>query len=207
MFKDRKDAGEQLGEALNHRGYEGTPVFGIPNGGAEVAVHAARILRSSPNLLICRKLPFPHNPEAGFGAIAEDGSSVILEGPSAEVTAEERKRVEEEQQQEIERRTEVLREGTAFPDITGTTVILVDDGIAMGSTMRAAIAMCRRREAQGIVIAVPVAASRTRSEMESLADDVVVLEEPALFRAVAQVYETWYDVSDREVQALMRSAG
>lgn len=203
MFADRKDAGTKLGSELERRGYAGVPVFGIPNGGAEVAVHAARTIGSNPSLLVCRKLPFPHNPESGFGAIAEDGSTVILEGPAAEVSEPERERIAEQQKEEIERRIQVLRRGKPFPDIAGTTVILVDDGIAMGSTMRAAIAMCRASEAGRIVVAVPVAASRTRMEMESLADDVIVLEEPALFRAVAQVYEHWYDVSDEEVRSLL----
>ena len=206
MFADRKDAGMKLGRELQRLGYAGIPVFGIPNGGAELAVYAARTIGSTPSLLICRKLPFPHNPESGFGAIAEDGSTVILEGPAGEVSETERERIAEQQKAEIKRRIKVLRGGAFFPNIAGSTVILVDDGIAMGSTMRAAIAMCRASEAERIVVAVPVAASRTRTEMESLAEDVIVLEEPAHFRAVAQVYKHWYDVSDEEVRSLLESA-
>ncbi len=203
MFTDRKDAGVKLGRELQRRGYSGVPVFGIPNGGVEVAAYTARAIGSSPSLLISRKLPFPHNPESGFGAIAEDGSTVILEGPAGEVNETERENIAEQQKEEIKRRIRVLRWGKPFPDIAEKTVILVDDGIAMGSTMRAAIAMCRASEARSIVVAVPVAASRARVEMETLADDVIVLEEPPLFQAVAQVYEHWYDVSDEEVRSFL----
>jgi predicted phosphoribosyltransferase len=103
----------------------------------------------------------------------------------------------------MERRMAVLRKGRPLPEIAGRTVILVDDGIAMGSTMRASIMLCRHREAGKIVVAVPVSGERVAVEIGEMVDEVVVLEQPTFFRAVAQVYENWYDVSDREVIEIM----
>jgi predicted phosphoribosyltransferase len=207
MFKNRRDAGIQVGDELRRRGYRGATILGIPNGGAEVAVFAATRCESRVHLVVCRKLPFPHNPESGFGAVAEDGSKVILEGPAAEVRAAERARIAEEQQREIRRRIQILRGGEELADIAGATVVLTDDGIAMGSTMRAAIRLCRNRNAGHLTVAVPVASPTARAQLEPLVDEIVVMEEPPRFRAVAQVYEQWYDVSDAEVRELMGISG
>jgi putative phosphoribosyl transferase len=103
----------------------------------------------------------------------------------------------------MERRIQVLRRGEPLPALEGRTVIVLDDGIAMGSTMRAAVALCRHRRAGRVVVAAPVASPSIAAELRELADDVVILETPALFRAVAQVYENWYDVSDEEVIRMM----
>lgn len=112
-------------------------------------------------------------------------------------------RIEAAQRDEVERRIAVLRGGRPLPNIVGRTVILVDDGIAMGSTMRASIALCRQQDAGMIVVAVPVAGRSAIEEIGRLVDRIIVLESPANFRAVAQVYGRWYDVPDREVQEIM----
>ena len=207
MFKDRRDAGQQLGREPESYRDSDPLVLAIPRGGVEVGVQVAKHLDADFSLLIASKLPYPDQPEAGFGAVAEDGSTVILDRAARWVTEETVERVVEEQRQEIERRRAVLRKGEALPEIEGRTVILVDDGIAMGSTMRAAIKLCRRRDAARVIVAVPVAGQEVGEgfgdEEEGFADDFVVLEQPELFRAVAQVYERWYDVPDSEVAALM----
>jgi predicted phosphoribosyltransferase len=205
MFRDRADAGRQLADALHAYAGEDQDVvvLAIPRGGVEVGYHVARRLDADFSLLVTRKLPFPHNPESGFGAIAEDGSTFIYEHAAEPLPPETIERVIEFQKQEIQRRVEVLREGRPLPTLSGRTVILVDDGIAMGSTMRASIQLCRNREAGKIVVAVPVAGARGKAQMRRLADDVVVLETPPFFRAVAQVYERWYDVSDQEVLSIV----
>lgn len=205
MFYDRKDAGKQLANALdNYRDMEDLIVLAIPRGGVEVGYEVAHYLRAPFNLLITRKLPYPHNPEAGFGAIAEDGSTFMFDFAETELSRETIEKIVEEQEEEIAQRKKILRKGEEFPDIRDKTVILVDDGLAMGSTMRASIIMCRKQDPESIVVAVPVAGPRVYHEMESIADDLVVLETPHNFRAVAEVYENWYDVTDNEVIAVMR---
>lgn len=204
MFKDRKDAGQKLGRALKDYKDQGVLVLGIPRGGAEVAYQVAKHLNADFSILVARKLPLPHNPEAGFGAIAEDGSAVILERARRGITQQVSDALIEEQRREIKRRVAVLRGGEPLPKIEGRTVILVDDGIAMGSTMRASIQLCKERDAEKIVVAVPVSGKRVAKQIEEMVEDIVVLEQPPYFRAVAQVYQNWYDVPDREVLDIMR---
>lgn len=204
MFADRRDAGRKLALALKkYRGHN-VMVLAIPRGGVEVGYQVAEYLNADFSILISRKLPFPDNPEAGFGAIAEDGSVFIAADAAVWLSGEQIERIEREQIKEINRRIEVLRKGKPLPEMTGRTVILVDDGLAMGSTMRAAIMLCRRKKAGKIVVAVPVAGERVADEVSRIADEIVVLEMPWNFMAVAQVYENWYDVSDAEVLDIMQ---
>lgn len=203
MFDDRRDAGEQLARALaDYRGKD-VVVLAIPRGGVEVGYQVARALDADFSLVIARKLPFPDNPEAGFGAIAEDGSAVIIEQAAYGLPRDTIERIVEFQRNEITRRIQVLRRGNSLPDLKDRTVILVDDGIAMGSTMRAAIKLCENQGARRIVAAVPVTGERVAREIGALVDEIVVLEKPPFFRAVAQVYRNWHDVSDREVLEIM----
>ena len=205
MFDDRKDAGQRLGRALAKYQGKNVLVLAIPRGGVEVGYELARTLDADFSLVIVRKLPFPDNPEAGFGAIAEDGSTIIIERAIYGVPQDTLERIIEFQQEEIKRRVQVLRKGESLPDLKGRTVILVDDGIAMGSTMRAAIKLCKNQEAGRVVVAVPVTGESVAREIEALVDEIVVLEKPRFFRAVAQVYRNWYDVSDQEVFEIMKT--
>jgi predicted phosphoribosyltransferase len=207
MFRDRKDAGEKLAAALRDVKEDDLLVLAIPRGGAELGYEVAKALQCDLSLIICRKLPFPHDPESGFGAVAEDGSLYINDSAAAYVSEDEIEKIVAQQKKEIERRIEKLRGGRALPSMKGRTVILVDDGIAMGSTMHTAVELCRKQEAAKIVVAVPVAGARSIEEFAHLADEVVVLESPLNFYAVAQVYEKWRDVSDEEVLALERAYG
>lgn len=204
MFKNRKDAGEKLGQALERYRAEKPVILAIPRGGVEVGLQVSRKLGADFSIVIARKLPFPDNPEAGFGAIAENGSTFIVESASNWLTGEDIERIKQEQIAEIERRVNVFRGGKPLPDIAGRTVILIDDGIAMGSTMRVAIELCRKRKAGKVVVAVPVAGREIADAISKEADELVVLKIPVYFRAVAQVYENWYDVSDEEVLDLLR---
>lgn len=207
MFRDRRDAGERLADALQKE-YAGadTVVLAIPRGGAEVGHRVAIRLKSEFSLLISRKLPNPDNPETGFGAIAEGGEPIILRHAALHLSDQAVERIIREQRKEIERRIEVLRDGESLPDIEGKTVILVDDGLAMGSTMRAAIAACRKQNAGKVIVAVPVSGPRAARDIERLADGAVILEIPRFYRAVAQVYHDWYDVPDEEVMEIMKDA-
>ncbi|BAF71949.1 phosphoribosyltransferase [Sulfurovum sp. NBC37-1] len=204
MFKDRKDAGRKLAIALQKYKDTDTLVLAIPRGGVELGCEVAQALHCDFSLLICRKLPYPNNPESGFGAIAEDGSLYINTLAASFVPQSEIDRIIQEQAGEIQRRIAKLRDGQPLPQIKGRTVILIDDGIAMGSTMHAAVTLCRKQEAAKIVIAVPVAGREAIEEFSRLVDEIVVLESPRDFHAVAQVYENWYDVSDAEVLELIK---
>ena len=199
MFEDRKDAGKALANALTHYKNRGILVLAIPRGGVEVGYQVAKGLEVEFNILISRKLPFPDNPEAGFGAITEDGITVILRNTARWLRESTIKDVIEEQKAELERRIQVLRGGEPLPSIFGRTVILVDDGIAMGSTMGVSIQLCKERGAGRIAVAVPVAGQSIAARIADQVDELVVLESPPLFHAVAQVYRNRRDISDEEV--------
>ncbi len=203
MFEDRKDAGKKLAKALEKYKNKGVLVLAIPRGGVEVGYQIAKHLNADFSILISRKLPFPYNPESGFGAIAEDGSTFIFEDAERWLPKQTIAEVVKEQKQEIRRRIAVLRKNKPSPEITDRIVILVDDGIAMGSTMRASIMLCKNKGAGKIIVAVPVSGEDTAKEIEKMVDEIVVLKKPKFFQAVAQVYRNWYDVSNKEVLEIM----
>ncbi len=205
MFKDRKDAGKKLAEALQkYRGSEAL-VLGIARGGVEVAAEVADALAAQLDLLVTRKLPIPYNPEAGFGAIAEDGSVFLNQWAKKAVSEADLERIKAEQLREIKRRLEVLRGSKSPPPIKDRTVIIVDDGIAMGSTVRASVIFCKNQGARKIVVASPVSSPEAEREIAELVDDIVILETPDNFMAVAQVYAKWYDMSFEEVNEIMEN--
>ncbi|MBP1908455.1 phosphoribosyltransferase [Methanolobus bombayensis] len=205
FFIDRKDAGKKLAHELERYKDKDVLVLAIPRGGVEVGCEVAKYLHSSFSLLVTRKLPFPDNPESGFGAIAEDGSIFVFSNAALWLSQKQIDKIMEEQTEEIHRRIKTLRKGKNLPDIRGRTVILIDDGLAMGSTMRASIALCKNKDAGRIVVAVPVAGGEVVKDIGQMVDEIVVLESPPDFRAVAQVYLNWYDVSDSEVLKIMES--
>ena len=199
MFGDRKDAGEKLAKALAKYKDKDVLVLSIPRGGVEVGYQVAKYLNAEFSLIVTRKLPFPDNPESGFGAVAEDGSTFIYESYTYYLSEETIKKIIREQKQEIKRRIDVLRKGRPLPDVQNKTVILIDDGIAMGSTMSASIKLCKNRKAKKIVVAASVSGEEMADKLGKMVDEVVILERPRFFQAVAQVYRNWYDVPDREV--------
>ena len=203
MFQDRRDAGQRLAAALETYRNKHALVLAIPRGGVEVGYQVAQYLASGFSIVISRKLPFPDEPEAGFGAVAEDGSTFINPQAAHWVDQDMIARIVEQQKREIKRRVDVLRKGLPLPGIENQIVVLVDDGIAMGSTMRVSIDLCRNRQARKIIVAVPVTGRQVEKEIGKLVDEIVVLEKPRFFHAVAQVYKNWYDVSDEEVIQIM----
>jgi putative phosphoribosyl transferase len=207
MFDDREDAGRRLALALDVYEEREPLVLAIPKGGIPVGVEVARHLDAEFSVLITRKLPFPNNPESGFGAVAEDETLYLHEITAHFLSEEEIQAIAERQRQEIAHRIQLLRHGNPLPPVAGRTVILVDDGIAMGSTMRASVAMCRNQKAAHIVVAAPVASPRTLYDFERVADSVVILETPGGFRAVAEAYRHWHDVTDAEAVAMLEKHG
>ncbi len=206
MFNDRRDAGERLAKALEKYKDKGALVLAIPRGGVEVGYYVALYLKADFSIVVSRKLPYPDNPEAGFGAVAEDGSLFIFKDALGMLSEDQVSLIIEEQKKEISRRIAVLRNKEPLPEIKNRLVILVDDGIAMGSTMRASISLCRNKGAKKIIVAVPVSGKDAYLELEKTADEVVVLERPEVFQAVAQVYRDWYDVRDTEVLEILKKA-
>jgi putative phosphoribosyl transferase len=203
MFRNRKDAGEKLGEALEKYQGIGALVLGIPRGGAETAYYVAVHLNTEMSLVVTRKLGYPFNQEAAFGAVAEDGSIYISESARKSISAEEMSQVLEAQKQEIKRRVKKLRGGKPLPVIRERTVIIVDDGIATGATLFATIALCRKKKAGKIVIAAPIAGQHMESILRQEVDDVVILETPPLYHAVSQGYEDFSNLSDDEAVFFM----
>jgi predicted phosphoribosyltransferase len=206
MFKDRTEAGKQLALALEKYRDEQPLVLAIPKGGVEVGYQVANHLKSRFSIVITRKLPFPDNPESGFGAIAEDGSTFIFKDAETWISKHQVETIAREQKQEIQRRIRVLRKGKPLPDIKNQTIIVVDDGIAMGSTMQATILLCKRQQARKIIVAAPVAGENVAQRIGETVDDIVILDKPPFFHAVAQVYEHWYDVPDKEVISIMEKS-
>lgn len=198
------DAGKQLGKALKKYKDENVIVLSIPRGGAEIGYWVAKALKASHHALVIRKLPLPSNPEAGFGAIAEDGSTYMQEGYEQWLSKEEIKRIKTEQQEEINKRIKKIKGGKSLPSLEDKTVVLVDDGIAMGSTMIAGIKACKNLGASKVIIGSPVASKSVAEEISKRVDELIVLEQPSPFYAVAQVYTNWHDVTYTEAKEFMQ---
>ncbi|HWL29767.1 MAG TPA: phosphoribosyltransferase [Burkholderiaceae bacterium] len=206
LFRDRTDAGIQLADEIRrrHGRRPTTLVLGLPRGGVPVAYEIARALHAPMDVLIVRKLGFPGQKEYAMGAIARD--VLVLDRDTTRamgVSDAQINAVVEAEQAELARREEDYRQGRPFPDMRDRDVILVDDGLATGATMRAAIAAARRFHPLSITVAAPVASEDASRLMESLADHVVCLSTPFLFRAVGLWYERFPQTSDDEVKALL----
>lgn len=201
-FHDRTDAGKRLAEKL--REYLGTEVvvFAIPRGGVPVAATVATKLGLRLDLIIPRKIPIPYNPEAGYGAVTEDGVIVLNEPLVAELNLSKSQiqRQAEEVRAEIERRSALFRNQLPRQDVSGKTVIIIDDGLASGYTMMAAVASLQRRKANRIVVAVPVASGAACDLVKPVVDDLITLVVARLTEfAVARFYYEWHDLTDAEV--------
>jgi putative phosphoribosyl transferase len=200
-FRDRRDAGRQLATALEDLRDDRPVVLGLPRGGVPVAAEVASALDAPLDVILVRKLGVPVQPELAMGAIGEDGVRVLnVEVVDAihadEATIDE---VERRERAELAARADRFRSGRPRLDVSGRTVIVVDDGIATGSTARAAIAVARAHGAARVVLAVPVAPPRTCRELAEVADDVVCLQQPEPFLAVGQFYRDFAQTTDAEV--------
>ena len=203
MFKNRRDAAEKLAHALDKYRNTNPLVLGIPRGGAETAYYVAKYLKAELALVITRKLGYPFNPEAAFGAVAEDGSVYISETGRHTITTDEMNDVLEEQKLEIQRRIQKLRRNKPLPNLKGRTVIITDDGIATGATLLATIALCKKSKAGKIVVAAPIAGQRINDILSEEVDDVIILEKPSLYGAVSQGYEDFYNLTEEEALAFV----
>jgi predicted phosphoribosyltransferase len=209
LFRDRFEAGRRLAARLSH--YARRPdvlVLGLPRGGVPVAYEVARALRAPLDVFLVRKLGIPGHEELAMGAIATGGVRILNEevvrklgvpdGVLDAVAARERA--------ELERRERAYRDGRPPPDVRGRTVILVDDGLATGSTMRAAVRALRAQGPARIVVAVPVGAPETCAEFQDEADEVVCAVTPDPFYAVGLWYGDFSQTTDDEVRELLARA-
>lgn len=206
VFHDRRDAGRQLGRALRDYERANPLVLGLPRGGVPVADEVASTLQAPLDVVIVRKLGSPMNPEYGFGAVGEGGALVTDEGARREVGVgdEELRRIIGRERAEIERRIALYRENRPMLDVTGRTVIVVDDGLATGSTASAAISVLRHLGAGRIVLAVPTGSAQAVELLRSRADEVLCLQTPEWFRAVGAQYEDFAQTTDHEVIEILR---
>jgi predicted phosphoribosyltransferase/dienelactone hydrolase len=208
IFTDRHDAGIRLAARLQRFRGESTLVLGLPRGGVPVAHEVARALGAPLDLLLVRKLGVPFQPELAMGAIGESGVRVLDERVvrDAGVTPAEIAQVEKAERAELRRRGARYRAGRPAPAVAGRVVIIVDDGIATGSTARAACRVARAGGAAWVVLAAPVAAPGSPRELAADADEVVVLQVPSSFLAIGQFYEDFAQVTDEEVLGLLATS-
>lgn len=206
-FHDRYEAGRRLaGELRAYAGRDDVIVVALPRGGVPVGYEVAHALGLPLEVMQVRKLGVPGHEELAMGAIASGGVRIVSENVVEALGIPERviATVAAAEVQELERRERVYREGRLFPEMRGRTVILVDDGLATGSTMRAAVAALRSLGAARLVAAVPVAPKESRDAMREVVDEVVCASVPERFQAVGEWYDDFSQISDQEVSELLR---
>jgi putative phosphoribosyl transferase len=209
LFRDRRHAGAELARRLAaYRNRDDVTVLGLPRGGIPVAYEVARELAAPLDVFLVRKLGVPGQEEVAMGAIATGGVRVLNHGVvrALGIPGSVIDRVAAQEQRELERREATYRPGLGPPDVRGRTVILIDDGLATGSTIRAAVAALRPLGAARIVVAVPVAAAETCAEFRAEVDEIVCAETPAPFYAVGRFYDDFSQTTDEEVRDLLRRA-
>jgi len=210
LFNDRADAGRTLALMLKSGGHtlDQGMVLAIPSGGVPVGIQIKEILNLPFDLMVVRKLQIPGNPEAGFGAVALDGTVFYNKILLSELRLN-RAQVEAAKSRvraELEKRNALFRGGRPFPDLTGKRVILADDGLASGYTMMASIAMAKKAKAIEIIVAVPTAPQHTIERIQGDADSIYCANiRNSTYFAVADAYREWYDLSEEEVIHLLKN--
>jgi putative phosphoribosyl transferase len=208
LFRDRRDAGQQLAARLDSYRHESPLVLGLPRGGVPVAYEIASALGAPLDVCIVRKIGAPTQPELGIGAVAE-GGALFVDRTTADamgVSTDELAALIATKRMEVADRVARFRRGASPLDVRGRTVILVDDGVATGGTARVALQALRTRGAARIVLAVPVGASRTLDELAPLTDELVCLHSEAAFYALGLWYEDFSTTTDEDVVELLDRA-
>ncbi len=208
-FRDRTEAGQRLAEMLTaYANRLDVLVLGLPRGGVPVAFEIARALRVSLDVFIVRKLGLPMQPELAVGAIATSGVRVLNEAVVHALNLSPKliDTIAAVEERELEKRELAYRGHSAAPQIEGKTILLVDDGVATGSTMRAAVQALKKQHPARLVIGVPTAPPSSYNELRRLVDEMVALMTPADFFSVSQWYECFSQTTDEEVSRLLKQA-
>jgi putative phosphoribosyl transferase len=207
-FHDRREGGRELADLLQRYRGEDPIVLALPRGGVQTGYEVARALDAPLDVIVARKIGAPYCPEYAIGAIAEGGAVFVEPGAMAEagVEREELAELAEAEAIELARRVQLYRGGRPFPDVRGRTVILVDDGVATGRTVRAAIRSLRQLEPRRLVLAAPVVASDTAQVLGAEVDELVYVHAPERFVAVGLWYERFEQTTDEEVVDLLARA-
>jgi putative phosphoribosyl transferase len=208
-FHDRRDAGRRLAAELRkYADRTDVIVLGLTRGGVPVAFEVAAALHAPLDVLVVRKLGLPGQEELAMGAIASGGVRVLDDNLMrvAHVSEEDLRRVMAAEQEELERRERQYRGDRAFPDLNGKTVILVDDGLATGASMRAAVMAVRSGKPSSVIVAVPVGAAETCDAFRDITDEIICTETPEPFLAVGLWYGDFSQTTDEEVHDLLERA-
>jgi putative phosphoribosyl transferase len=208
-FRDRRDAGRQLAARLEaYRSRDDVLILALPRGGVPVAAEVAKALGLPFDLLLVRKLGIPGCAETAMGAIAANGVCVMNEDliQQLDLTRTEINEVKRRETEELARRERLYRAGKPPIEVTGKTVIVIDDGIATGATMQAAILLLRRQGARRIIVATPVAPPDTARKLAREVDEMIVVAEPEEFSAVGEWYRNFGQTGDDEVRRLLAEA-
>jgi putative phosphoribosyl transferase len=208
IFADRRAAGQELARVLAERDLYRPLVLALPRGGVPVAYEVALALGADLEVLVVRKIGAPRQPELAVGAVAE-GSEPMLDQRflrSVGLTGDDLAATIERERGELQRRVERYRDGRELPSLAGRDVVLVDDGLATGSTARAGLAALRPRTPRTLLLAVPVASPRTVAALADEADEIICLEQPEGFQAVGQFYRDFSQTDDATVLRLLSEA-
>lgn len=208
MLKDRADAGVKLAERLKEfAGRDDVLLYALPRGGAVVAASIAKALKMPFDVLVTRKIGAPNNEEYAIGALSETGETVWNEAERDAHDAKQIGEIIEKEKKESARRVKKYRQERPLPSFEGKTVVIVDDGVATGLTMQAAIKGARHQGAARVLVAVPHGAKESLAELRRFGAEVVALDEPDFYGAVGQFYESFPQIEDDEVLALLAAYG
>ncbi|NEU71519.1 phosphoribosyltransferase [Hassallia byssoidea VB512170] len=209
LFKDRTAAGKLLaGKLVAYANRADVLVLALPRGGVPVAFEVAKALNAALDVFVVRKLGVPGQKELAMGAIASGNVRILLEDiiRQEKIDTEAIEKVTQKEQQELNRRQTVYRGDRPKLAIAGRTIILIDDGLATGATMRAAIAALHKQQPAKIVVAVPVSSPQTYQEIKSLVDEIICADTPTPFYCVGLWYEKFPQTTDQEVRYLLNKA-
>ena len=208
QFSNRQEAGIKLAEQIETslEPDETVMVLGLPRGGVPVAYEVARHLRAPMDVLVVRKLGYPGNREYAVGALAEGGMKVTNNQALDHLSHSQWEQVLAKEQLELERRIHTYRSGKAFPTLQGKTVVIVDDGLATGATMLAAVKTVKRYQPRRIIVAAPVGARETCQEILNAVNEVICLRMPEPFHGVGAWYQSFPQTSDETVVHLLDMA-